>query len=91
MPEDARRPASVEDTRLVTPVVPRGATAGGNRILSLVVAALLVAVLAGGYFAMGMPGLGAPEEARAPDRGIDAIEQPVPASPTPPDTPVQRP
>lgn len=78
-----RRPTNVN----VTPVVPP-ATAGGNGSLSFMVGALLVAVLAVGYFAMGMPGLKAPNEARAPDRKIDVtIQQPAPAGPTAPATP----
>lgn len=82
-----RRPTNVN----VTPVVPP-ATAGGNGSLSFMVGALLVAVLAVGYFAMGMPGLKAPNEARAPDRKIDVTiqqpaQQPAPAGPTAPATP----
>lgn len=82
-----RRPTNVN----VTPVVPP-ATAGGNGGLSFMVGALLVAVLAVGYFAMGMPGLKAPNEARAPDRKIDVTvrqpAQPAPTDPTAPATPV---
>jgi hypothetical protein len=77
------RPTNVH----VTPVVPP-ATAGGNGGLSFMVGALLVAVLAIGYFAMGMPGLKAPNEARAPDRKIDVtIQQPAPATPAGPGAP----
>jgi hypothetical protein len=80
---DDRRPTNVN----VTPVVPP-ATAGGNGGLSFMVGALLVAVLAVGYFAMGMPGLKSPNEARAPDRKIDVtIQQPAPAAPATPAAP----
>lgn len=83
MSDDDRRPTNVN----VTPVVPP-ATAGGNRAMSFIVGALLVAVLAVGYFAMGMPGLKAPNEARAPDRQIDVtIQQPASTAPTAPVTP----
>lgn len=81
-----RRPTNVN----VTPVVPR-ATAGGNGSLPFMVGALLIAVLAVGYFVMGMPGLKSPNEARAPDRKIDVTiqqpAQPAPADPTAPATP----
>jgi hypothetical protein len=51
---------------------------------------LLVAVLAVGYFAMGIPVLKAPDEARAPEAGIDAtVRQPVPVVPDDPAAPAQ--
>lgn len=83
MSDHDRRPTNVN----ITPVVPPP-TAGGNGGLSFIVGALLVAVLAVGYFAIGMPGLKAPNEARAPDREIDAtIQHPAPADPTAPTAP----
>lgn len=85
MSDRDRQPANLE-----TPVVPR-ATASGNGRLPFIVAGLLAVVLVVGYFALGMPVLRAPDEARAPQPVIDAtIEQPapvapaVPAAPTPP-------
>lgn len=79
-----RRPTNVN----VTPVVPPATTGGGSG-LSFMVGALLVAVLAVGYFALGMPGLNkAPNQAQAPDRKIDVtIQQPAPAAPTAPAAP----
>ncbi len=79
-----RRPTNVN----VTPVVPPP-TAGGGSGLSFMVGALLVAVLAIGYFAVGMPGLNkSPSQAQAPDRKIDVtIQQPAPAQPASPATP----
>lgn len=71
----------------VTPVVPPP-TGGGSGGLSFAVGAMLVALLAVGYFAIGMPGIPR-EEARAPDRKVDITiqnQQPpaAPARPTPP-------
>ncbi len=76
-------------TDVQTPIVPP-ATAGGNGRLPLIVAGLLVVVLAVGYFAIGLPVLRAPDEARVPKPLIDVTLQqpspvaPVPAQPAPP-------
>lgn len=73
MSDRDRQPAHLQ-----TPVVPP-ATAGGTGGLPYIVAVLLVAVLAVGYFAMGVPVLKAPDEARAPLAGADStVRQPVP-------------
>lgn len=72
-----------------TPVVPP-ATAGGTGGLPYIVAVLLLAVLALGYFAMGLPVLKAPDEARVPESGIDAtVRQPVPVAADDPAAPAQ--
>ncbi len=72
MPDPDRQPD------LQTPVVPR-ATAADSGSLPFIVAGLLAAVLVVGYFAMGIPVLKAPDEAHAPERGIEAtVRQPVP-------------
>lgn len=59
------------------------ATGGGG--LYFLVGALLVAVLVGGYFVLGAPGLHTSNVARAPDRNINVtVEQPrAPAAPAP--------
>lgn len=82
MSDRDRRP-----TDLQTPVVPPATAAGAGR-LPLIVAGLLLVVLAVGYFAIGMPVLRAPDEARAPgprnDATIDATGgQSAPAAPAP--------
>lgn len=61
-------------------------TGGGG--LYFLVGALLVAVLVGGYFVLGAPGLRGNNMARAPDRNINVtVEQPrappAPAAPAP--------
>ncbi len=74
---------------LQTPVVPP-ATAGGTGGLPYVVAVLFMVVLAVGYFAMGIPVLKAPDEAHAPEAGIDAtVPQPVPVVSDDPAAPAQ--
>ncbi len=79
MSDRDRRPTDVN----ITPVVPPATTAG-NGGLPLIAAGLLVFVLAVGYFAVGVPILKSPDEARAPDRWIDAtIQQPSPVAPVP--------
>ena len=65
-------------------------TSGGGSGLAFVVGGLVVAVLAAGYFLMGMPGIARHDTARAPDRNINVtIEQPkaTPAAPAAPATP----
>ncbi|TAJ87916.1 MAG: hypothetical protein EPO10_07720 [Reyranella sp.] len=62
-------------TDLHTPVVPH-ATASGRSGLPWIVAGLLLVVLAAGYFALGIPILKAPDEARAPELRIDGAIQP---------------
>ncbi len=60
---------------------------GGSSGLAFIVGGLVVAVLAGGYFLIGMPGIGRHDAARAPDRNINVtIEQPkaAPAAPAAP-------
>jgi hypothetical protein len=82
MPNRDRQPADLQ-----TPVVPR-ATAAGSGSLPLIVAGLLAVVLVVGYFAMGIPVLKAPDEARAPEPGIDAtVRQPAPDDPAAPAQP----
>ena len=84
MTDRDRRPNDMQ-----TPVVPP-ATAGGTGGLPYIVAVLLVAVLAVGYFAMGITVLKAPDEARAPEPGIEAtVRQPVPVVPDDPAAPAQ--
>lgn len=60
-------------------------SSGGG--LYFIVGALVVAVLAGAYFLVGMPGLQNSNVARAPDRNVNiTVEQPrsaAPASPAP--------
>ncbi len=78
MSDRDRRPTDVQ-----TPIVPP-ATAAGNGRLPFIVAGLLLVVLAVGYFAIGMPVLRAPDEARAPRPPIDAtLQQPSPVAPVP--------
>ncbi len=63
---------------------------GGGSGLAFVVGGLVVAVLAAGYFLLGMPGIARHDTARAPDRNINVtIEQPkaAPAAPAAPATP----
>ena len=87
MSDHESRPASINVT--TTPA------SGGNSGLAFVVGGLLVAVLAAGYFLLGMPGLARHDTARAPDRNINVtIEQPkaeqpkaAPAGPTTPAAP----
>lgn len=62
----------------VTPQV-RPPTQNGSSGLALMVGALLIAVLAVGYFAIGMPGLQR-HEAQAPTRQIDVMIQQQPAA-----------
>ncbi|MFN4016436.1 MAG: hypothetical protein ACK4JB_13940 [Reyranella sp.] len=84
MSDRDRQPADLQ-----TPVVPP-ATAGGTGGLPYIVAVLFVVVLAVGYFAMGIPVLKAPDEARAPEAGIDSIAgKPVPVVPDDPAAPAQ--
>ena len=68
--------------------VTAGPTSGGGG-LYFIVGALVVAVLVGGYFMLGAPGLHS-NVARAPDRSVDVtVEQPsapaqtAPAHPAP--------
>ncbi|MDI1288111.1 MAG: hypothetical protein PSV46_27280 [Reyranella sp.] len=63
---------------------------GGVSGLAFIVGGLVVAVLAVGYFLMGMPGIGRHDAARAPEKNINVtIEQPkaAPAAPAAPATP----
>ncbi|KAF0100996.1 MAG: hypothetical protein FD144_3102 [Rhodospirillaceae bacterium] len=84
MSDQDRRPTDVQ-----TPIVPP-ATAARHGRLPLIVAGLLVVVLAVGYFAVGLPVLRAPDEARAPKPPIDAtLQQPPPGAPAAPATPTQ--
>mgnify|MGYP003386275227 FL=1 len=65
---------------------------GGSSGLAFIVGGLVVAVLAAGYFLMGMPGISHNNTARAPDRNINVtIEQPkaTPATPATPAAPRQ--
>jgi hypothetical protein len=67
----------------VTPQVPPP-TQNSSSGLAFMVGALLIAVLAIGYFAIGMPGLQR-HEAQAPTRQIDVtIQQPANPAPAPP-------
>jgi hypothetical protein len=78
MSDRDRRPTDVQ-----TPIVPP-ATAARNGRLPLIVAGLLLVVLAVGYFAIGLPVLRAPDEARTPKPPIDAtLQQPSPGAPVP--------
>jgi len=82
MSDRDRRPTDVQ-----TPVVPPATAAGAGR-LPLIVAGLLLVVLAVGYFAIGMPVLRAPDEARAPGpRNGAPIEQSVPGEQPAPGVP----
>jgi hypothetical protein len=66
------------------------ASSGGVSGLAFIVGGLVVAVLAAGYFLMGMPGIAHHDTARAPDRNINVtVEQPkaTPAAPAAPATP----
>ena len=70
------RPTSVNVT-----ATPAG---GGSSGLAFIVGGLVVAVLAEGYFFLGMPGIARHDAARAPDRNINVtIEQPKAAPATP--------
>ena len=65
---------------------------GGSSGLAFIIGGLVIAVLAGGYFLMGMPGIARHDTARAPDRNINVtIEQPkpTPAAPATPAAPRQ--
>ena len=70
------------DPRTDVHVTAAPTSAGGG--LYFIVGALLVAVLVGGYFMLGAPGLHT-NVARAPDRNINVtVEQPgAPAQPAP--------
>lgn len=70
--------------------VTAGPTTGGGG-LYFIVGALVVAVLVGGYFMLGAPGLHS-DVARAPDRNVNVtVEQPsAPARAAPAPTPPQR-
>ena len=59
--------------------------ASGGGGLYFIVGALVVAVLVGAYFLVGMPGLQGSNVARAPDRSVNVtVEQPrAPAPPAP--------
>ena len=65
---------------------PSGGSTGGG--LYLIVGGLIVAVVAVGYFLIGMPGLHG-NVARAPDTKVDVTIQPpaAPAAPAAPATP----
>lgn len=78
MTDRDRRPTDMQ-----APVIPP-ATAAGNGGLPFIIAGLLMIVLAVGYFAVGIPVLTASDEARSPDRRIDAtIQQPSAVAPVP--------
>lgn len=64
----------------VTPRVPPATQAGAGS-LAYVVGGLLMAVLAVGYFALGLPDLRR-DQARVPESRIDTtVQQPAPAGP----------
>ncbi len=63
---EAAQRAALEPDEIITPRVPPP-TQAGSRSLALIAVGLLIMVMAAGYFALGFPGLTAPEQARAPD------------------------
>lgn len=69
----------------VTPQVPPP-TQNGSSGLAFMVGALLIAVLAIGYFAIGMPSLQS-DEARVPAAQIDTVRQPPSQPPASPPAP----
>lgn len=72
------------DPRPISGNITATPASGGGSGLSFVVGGLAVAVLAVGYFLLGMPGIARHDMARAPDHNINVtIEQPkaTPAAP----------
>jgi hypothetical protein len=70
--------------------VTAGPTSGGGG-LYVIVGALVVAVLVGGYFMLGAPGLHS-NIARAPDRNVNVtVEQPSAPAPSAPANPAPAP